>query len=145
MNITKLPIEGKTLSNIERKGEALYFQTTEGEEYRMYHSQDCCESVGIEDINGDLSDLVGVPLIVAEEVSNEAFEKEYESQFNVKNDYGEMKTKDGDYKPDSYTWTFYRLQTIKGTVDIRWFGESNGYYSESVDFVLVGGADDYGY
>lgn len=112
---------GKTIVKIDRGTEELGFTTSDGEIYRMYHEQDCCEGVSIDDINGDLNDLLNSPILMAEEViSNE---------------------NPSDYKPDmyqdSFTWTFYKLATIKGYVTIRWYGESNGYYSESVSFVKV--------
>lgn len=79
------------------------------ETFRMFHVQDCCETVSIDDINGDLNDLIGSPILLAEEVVNE-----------------------GENESGTETWTFYKLSTIKGTVVIKWYGESNGYYSESV-------------
>jgi hypothetical protein len=100
----------------------LRFHLTEDHYVRMYHSQDCCESVSIEDIVGDLDDLVGTPLLLVEEVSN------YD---------GESKYEDAEWS-ESETWTYYRFGTIKGSVDIRWYGTSNGYYSESVDIEIVG-------
>lgn len=107
---------GKTLTSVENvNGEELVFTTTEGRKYRLYHYQDCCESVFIESIVGDLNDLVGEPLLMVEESSNEG-----ESEYGTS------------------TWTFYKFATRKGYVDVRWFGESNGYYSESVDFEEVG-------
>lgn len=130
---------GKTLSEIKNNGDVLIFIVDDGTQYKMFHMQCCCESVFIDDINGDLNDLIGTPILLAEEVSNDDFVNAFESRFKKQNeDDCCEKDDEGNYKPESYTWTFYKLATIKGYVDIRWFGESNGYYSESVDFIQVG-------
>lgn len=80
----------------------------------MEHLQDCCESVEIEDVCGDVEWMVRVPILSAEETSNHRT-AQYASS----------------------TWTFYRITTFHGTVTIRWLGTSNGYYSESVTFTEV--------
>lgn len=111
-------LKGKTFTAIRNTGEELSFVCDTGIAYIQYHSQDCCESVSIEEIIGDLDDLIGSPILLAEEVSYVG-----ETPEGVTNpEYAE-----------SYTWTFYKLATIKGSVTIRWFGSSNGYYSESVN------------
>lgn len=110
---------GVTLSKIEVKDEGdgagnnniIYFTSNDDRHFRMYHGQECCEHVYIEDVTGDLDDLIGSPIIQAEETSEKA---------------------DGHY--ESATWTFYKLATIKGSVTIRWFGSSKGYYSEYAFF-----------
>ena len=110
---------GKTMASVENvNDEELVFTTTDGKRYKLHHYQDCCESVTIESIVGDLADLVGEPLLVAEESTSD------------KNPEGVTK----EYYQYSFTWTFYKFATRKGYVDVRWYGESNGYYSESVDF-----------
>ena len=94
------------------------FVTAEGQRFMFAHSQDCCESVDINDIVGDLQDLVGEPLLLAEEVEGET-----PVDFNERDH-------------ESVTWTFYKFATRKGYVDVRWLGESNGYYSEGVDLFV---------
>lgn len=127
-NINEL--QGLTLSAIEvnESKDKITFATTCGQVFRMLHHQNCCESVSIEDIEGDIQDLIGLPLTVAEEV----MDKEQQA-LNLLLGVPD-KSSDAD---SSETWTFYRLATAKGWVIIRWFGTSNGYYSESVDFERV--------
>jgi len=104
-------MRGKVFTSVTQDGSEMVFENAT-ERFVFFHSQDCCEHVGINDIVGDLEDLVGEPLLIAEEVSGatEPDEEHYES----------------------YTYTFYKFATRKGYVDVRWLGESNGYYSESV-------------
>lgn len=111
-------LEGKTLVSVYKEddydGDQLHFITDANEHYVMYHSQDCCESVYIEDITGDLEDLIGQPIEMAQEESSD-LPPLYQHE-------------------ESYTWTFYKFATLNGYVNIRWYGTSNGYYSESVSF-----------
>lgn len=115
---------GKTITAINGAAgdDRMTFECDDGTAYVMYHSQDCCESVSIEDIVGDLGDLIGSPILRAEESTSD----------KKPDDLPEP-----EYEDESVTWTFYKLATAKGWVDIRWHGSSNGYYSESVDFEQV--------
>lgn len=63
---------GKTVLRIDgREGDdELTFRTADGWKFQFYHNQDCCEHVRMEDICGDLSDLIGSPILEAEEISN---------------------------------------------------------------------------
>ena len=109
---------GRILCRAEADGEMLTLYLSDANYVQFYHEQDCCENVYIEDIVGDLNDLVGEPILVAEEVSNYNAEPLYEGE-------------------ESYTWTFYKFATRKGYVDVRWYGSSNGYYSEGVSVKVV--------
>ena len=79
----------------------------------MIHHQDCCETVYLADVVGSFEDLIGYPLI---EVS--------ESTVNIGN------------SDISSTASYYNFRTVKASVQLRWVGESNGYYSETVDCYL---------
>lgn len=118
-NIEISDLIGKTVSKIDKSDNVIDFYTESGGHYQMYHIQDCCEGVYVEDIIGDLNDLIGSPILKASEDTN-----------SETNPDGVVK----EYQ-ESFTWTFYNLATIKGYVTIRWYGGSNGYYSERVDFV----------
>ncbi len=129
-------LKGMTLASvtIAPDNERVRFVTADGRVFDQWHSQSCCESVRVEDVVGDLSDLIGSPILLAEEVTHSG-ESEWDSDYEKKKAEGWPEDVPvPDYVSDSFTWTFYKLSTIKGSVTIRWLGESNGYYSESVDF-----------
>jgi len=111
---------GKTFVRVTGSvdGDEMLFETASGERFMFAHQQDCCETVRINDIVGDLQDLVGEPLLISEEVKG-ATEPDAEHY-------------------ESYSYTFYKFATRRGYVDVRWLGESNGYYSESVDLFVEG-------
>ena len=107
-------LEGKILSRVEQiDNRFILFYAIDGSRYEMYHDQDCCEDVRVDEVIGDYEDLVGVPILDAREESSST---------------------NGKKSDTSFMWTFYIIRTIKGTVTIRWYGSSNGYYSESVSF-----------
>lgn len=117
-------LKGKIIREIKglTKGfDRVTFHCDDGTAYIMYHEEDCCEHVEIEDVIGDIEDLLNTPILLAEEVIS----GEHPPGVSF------------EYAPDSFTWTFYKLATIKGSVTIRWYGESNGYYSESVSFQVL--------
>lgn len=110
------------LAGLEPGSESVDLFTSDGEQFRMYHTQDCCETVQVEDVCGDVSDLIGRAITLAEESTSNDRPSDLPAP---------------DYEDESQTWTFYRLGTDRGMVTIRWYGCSNGYYSESVYFDQV--------
>lgn len=104
---------GKVFSKVEQiRNQEIIFHlqdTNESKFVKFHHEQECCEDVYIESVSGNLSDLENTPILRAEEYTN---------------------------LNDSHT--FYKFSTIKGFVDIRWVGESNGQYSVEVNIEYIG-------
>jgi hypothetical protein len=93
---------------------AIYF--CDGGKIVFFHEKDCCEKVRLEDVSGgSLSDLVGNEILDC-----------YESEGEIGNDeYGR------------FMFTFYVIRTENRTLTLRFLGESNGYYSEEVEWVFL--------
>lgn len=110
---------GETLTDIDFGKTEIIFTTDKGVRYKMYHEQECCESVDVDEVEGG-GEFLGTPVLQADMETNEKNPKSIE--------YG---------GPGRFLWTFYRLATIKGSLVIRWYGESNGYYGVEVSFEKV--------
>ena len=104
---------GKTFRYLDSEDYLVFVEADLSAIHIFAHQRECCESVWLEDITGDLNDLIGKPLLMAELV---------------------MEDKD-DYEKDLYElWSFYKFATLKGNVTLRWIGNSNGYYSIDVNY-----------
>lgn len=106
---------GKTITEVEycKDFDQLRLKTDCGKTYITLHHQDCCESVTLVDGLKDMNLILNEPILLAEESTK----------------------KGGDTDMcDSWTWTFYKLQTNSGAATMRWVGESNGYCGEEVSF-----------
>ena len=102
----------------------IYFYCKNGNIVKFFHNQDCCEYVRLADADGLKN---GVDIFT-------------DCNWCVIDEVIKYDT-DKDTKPiceydHSYTWTFYKFKTNKGYDTMRWYGESNGYYSENVDFEI---------
>jgi hypothetical protein len=123
-------LRGKTIATItglEVASERVEISCTDGSKFILQHDQDCCETVEVNDVIGDAADLVGSPILAAEEVSSADDPHDFVGGYD-----------------ESHTWTFYKLATINGSVTIRWLGTSNGYYSERVSCYREDGAKNAG-
>ena len=100
-------IIGQTFEGFHIQDSMVTFDMNGGHAFLLGISPD--DAVGNSpDIAGDISWLVGSPILKAEERSQE-----------------ETDTENG--------WTFYEIATIKGAVTLRFLPGSDGYYSVSVD------------
>ena len=106
---------GKKVVGIYYDEENFQILTDDGV-YAFYHEQSCCESVWLTQVDGINDKIIGSRIVIAEVVTDE---------------------KDTEY--GHITWSFYKIGTNKGMIDFRWCGESNGYYSETVDLVKIEG------
>jgi len=105
-------LKGKTITRVSvTDGKGLIEIVADGTIYHMYHAQDCCESVWLEDTVGSWGDIVGYAITDA------------------------YKTSDGN---DWQLWTYYTICTMRGTVTLRWNSENGKsmYYSLDVDFTV---------
>lgn len=109
---------GKTLTGIWLSAErdVLGFACSDGEHYALGHDQGCCETVVLEEIVGDILDLVVAPILMAEKSTMTERLEHHECDVD---------------------WTFYKLATSKGYVTLRWCGYADTQYSTEVSFKRV--------
>lgn len=111
-----------SIDGMNEGSEEIVIKTREGGKLTLRYEQDCCARCSICQVDGDPLDLLGLPLVMAEEDGN---------------------VPEHDMSDESYTWTFVKFATTAGYVTLRWYGHSNGYYSEAPTAYYEGPGDDW--
>lgn len=99
---------GLTFTKVDADGT---FYTAE-KKYDMYHSQDCCERVVLDETVGNINDIT-------DEVITDAFTTDDGAE-------------DDDRSYEYVEYTNFHVVSAKGTVVFRWIGSGNGYYGTGV-------------
>lgn len=62
---TLKPMLGRVIRSVRLAPDKteLIFEADNNVRFRFYHEQDCCEKVAIEDVVGDLEDLIDAPVL----------------------------------------------------------------------------------
>jgi hypothetical protein len=118
---TLKPLLGEIITKIEGASESstyVVLDLANGKRFGMSHRQDCCECVAVHSVVGEIQNIIDSPVLSALEIEGDPEGVEYTGW-------------------ESHTFTSFRITTAKGTAEIRWLGESNGYYGESVNFAEV--------
>ena len=117
---TYTEFSGKTIQEIrgcKKHSDEVTIKFTDGSCLKFYHQQDCCETVLLEDFDITPEWLIDSKIISVEERISRS-----EEGVKPLNNWDE-----------SYTWSFYVIKTSSSTMVLRWYGTSNGWYSETVD------------
>ncbi len=106
-------LEIQYITGLKQGSEEVVIYMDCGSKLTFNHEQDCCEHVYLEDFELDC-DLSYATIISVKEVSSN--DPEYQDSFEEH-------------------WTFYKIETTKGGLWLRWLGESE-YYSTKIDALL---------
>jgi hypothetical protein len=121
--LTLKQLLNEVITKCEIGNDEVVFELANGRRFQLTHQQDCCESVTIESVKGEIDFILNSPVLSAlEETSNENPPDADESMIRAQ---------------DSFTWTEFKITTEKGFLTIRFYGQSNGWYSEGVDFFEI--------
>jgi hypothetical protein len=118
-NLVGLTIE--SITGLDQYSLEVFINTNCGKKFIFHHEQDCCEQVSLEDFEADSECFEGAVILSAEAVTKDAADQ----------------VEFPDAELDSALYTFYKIETTRGGLWMRWCGMSNGYYSEAVNFSII--------